>query len=100
MSWQQIPLPYRTEELEAKKLANQFDVLRYVTLFKYGGLYLDTDVIVMKPMDDLVNALGLQGPTELNGGVLAFEKHHPFIEACLKEVSERIKTEQEHDSVW
>lgn len=29
------------------------DVLRFLTLFKFGGIYSDTDVIVMKSFDDL-----------------------------------------------
>ncbi|CAG0915857.1 unnamed protein product [Notodromas monacha] len=71
------------------KTVHMSDILRYVTMFKYGGLYLDTDVVVMKPMDELVNAVGLEGTGVINNAVLAFEKHHLFMEACLKELSEK-----------
>lgn len=27
------------------------DILRYTTLYKFGGTYLDLDVIVLKPFD-------------------------------------------------
>ncbi|CAG0922853.1 unnamed protein product [Notodromas monacha] len=85
-----ILLPWLSKNLLDKspfKTAQASNALRYVTLFKYGGLYLDTDVIVMRPMEDLVNAVGLQGTNVLNNAVLAFEKHHPYMEACMNELS-------------
>ncbi|CAG0922852.1 unnamed protein product [Notodromas monacha] len=85
-----ILLPWLSKNLLDKspfKTPQATNALRYATLFKYGGLYLDTDVIVMRPMDDLVNDIGLQFNDELNGAVLAFEKHHPFMEACMNELS-------------
>ncbi|CAG0923338.1 unnamed protein product [Notodromas monacha] len=85
-----ILLPWLSKNLLDKspfKTAQSSNALRYATLFKYGGLYLDTDVIVMRPMDDLVNAVGLYATNGINNAVMAFEKHHPYIEACLKDVS-------------
>ncbi|CAG0915854.1 unnamed protein product [Notodromas monacha] len=84
-----ILLPWLSKNLFDKspfKTTQSSNVLRYVTLFKSGGLYLDTDVIVMRPMYDLMNAVGLQSTNVINNAVMAFEKHHPYIEACLKEV--------------
>ncbi|CAG0915855.1 unnamed protein product [Notodromas monacha] len=69
------------------KTAHSSDVLRYATLFKYGGFYLDTDVIVMRSMDDLVNAVGLFETKLINGAAMAFKKHHPYMEACMNELS-------------
>lgn len=34
------------------------DVLRYATLYKFGGLYLDLDVIVLKSMNNMSNYAG------------------------------------------
>ena len=46
---------------------------------RYGGVYLDSDVVVLKPLDSLNNSLGTESPVDeelsLNGAVMAFEKH-------------------------
>ncbi|CAG0919642.1 unnamed protein product [Notodromas monacha] len=68
------------------KTIHTSDVLRYATLFKYGGLYLDTDVIVIKSMTDLVNALGIESNDLINGAVMAFVKHHPVMKCCLMDI--------------
>ena len=35
------------------------EIIRLATLWKYGGVYLDTDVVVMK-LDNLHNAVGAE----------------------------------------
>ncbi|KAK4420989.1 hypothetical protein Salat_2049400 [Sesamum alatum] len=59
-----------------------------ILLTRYGGTYLDSDVIVLKPLSELNNTVGfedeLAGET-LNGAVMAFRKHSPFIMECLAE---------------
>ena len=47
-------IPYTAEAYEAKKYAFVSDYARYWILYKYGGLYFDTDVEVVKAMDDIV----------------------------------------------
>ena len=34
------------------------EIIRLATLWKYGGVYLDTDVVVMRELDNLHNAVG------------------------------------------
>lgn len=48
-------IPYIHEAYEAKKYAFVSDYARFEILYKYGGLYFDTDVEVIKPMDDIIN---------------------------------------------
>ncbi|XP_059287554.1 uncharacterized protein At4g19900 isoform X2 [Lycium ferocissimum] len=54
----------------------------------YGGIYLDSDIIVLNSLSSLNNTIAfeddLRGKT-LNGAVMAFRKHSPFIMECLKE---------------
>lgn len=45
---------YTKEAYEAKKYAFVSDYTRFWILYKYGGLYFDTDVEVIKPMDDII----------------------------------------------
>ena len=34
--------------------ACQADIVRYVAVLKYGGVYIDTDIECYKPIDDLI----------------------------------------------
>ena len=45
---------YVKEAYQAKKWAFVSDYARFWILYKYGGLYFDTDVEVIKPMDDII----------------------------------------------
>jgi hypothetical protein len=60
-----------------------------VALYKYGGLYMDMDVIVLKPLDSLSNTMGSEilanGEIRLNGAIMAFNKSSPFLRQCLEE---------------
>lgn len=48
-------IPYTAEAYQAKKYAFVSDYARFWILYKYGGLYFDTDVEVVKPMDNIIN---------------------------------------------
>ena len=67
------------------------EIIRLATLWKYGGVYLDTDVVVMRELDNLQNAVGTELADErgeakvLNGAVLAFRKGSTFIHECMVE---------------
>lgn len=47
-------IPYTQQAYEAKKYAFVSDYARFWILYKYGGLYFDTDVEIIKPIDDIV----------------------------------------------
>lgn len=47
-------IPYTREAYEAKKYAFVSDYARFWILYKYGGLYFDTDVEVVNNMDDII----------------------------------------------
>lgn len=48
-------IPYTQEAYQAKKYAFVSDYARFWILYRYGGIYFDTDVEVLKPMDDIVS---------------------------------------------
>lgn len=48
-------VPYTKEAYEAKKYAFVSDYVRLMALCSEGGVYLDTDVEVFKPFDDLLS---------------------------------------------
>lgn len=47
-------IPYTAEAYRAKKYAFVSDYARFYILYKYGGLYFDTDVEVIRNMDDII----------------------------------------------
>lgn len=51
-------IPYTREAYKSKKFAFVSDYARFYILYKYGGLYFDTDVEVLRNMDNLI----AQGP--------------------------------------
>lgn len=54
-------IPYTREAYEAKKYAFVSDYARIWILYHYGGLYFDTDVEVIKKMDDIVDRGSFMG---------------------------------------
>ena len=61
-------IPYTREAYEAKKYAFVSDYARFWILFHYGGLYFDTDVEIIKPMDDIIERgpfMGVEVPDKM-----------------------------------
>lgn len=54
-------IPYTAEAYVAKKYAFVSDYARFWILYHYGGLYFDTDVEVIKPMDDIIERGAFMG---------------------------------------
>ncbi|KAL1466289.1 hypothetical protein MTO96_042840, partial [Rhipicephalus appendiculatus] len=58
------------------------DFLRYAVIWKRGGVYLDTDVIVFKSLKGLRNSIVYEvNGTSVANGLLFFSKNHPVIKA-------------------
>nr|DAD28456.1 TPA_asm: hypothetical protein HUJ06_029924 [Nelumbo nucifera] len=72
---------------------NLSNLLRLAVLYKYGGIYLDTDFIVLKKLSGLRNSIGAQSMdetgnwTRLNNAVLIFDKNHPLLLKFIEEFS-------------
>ncbi|KAM4689880.1 LOW QUALITY PROTEIN: lactosylceramide 4-alpha-galactosyltransferase [Rhinophrynus dorsalis] len=60
------------------------DACRLAILWKFGGIYLDTDFIVLKNLKHITNALGTSRYS-LNGAFLSFNRSHKFIELCMQD---------------
>ena len=54
-------VPYTREAYEVGKYAFVSDYARFYILYHHGGLYFDTDVEVIRPMDDLVGRGAFMG---------------------------------------
>ena len=88
---------YVKQAYEHKKYAFVSDYIRIKALCEYGGIYLDTDVEVLKSFDSLMNHkgfLGFENRTTVGTAVMAceaqsdfakemveFYKSHPFVDS-------------------
>ena len=54
-------IPYTAEAYRVKKYAFVSDYARFWVLYNYGGIYFDTDVEVIKPMDDIIERGAFMG---------------------------------------
>lgn len=79
---------YVKEAYEAKKWAFITDVVRLHALFTEGGIYMDTDVEVLKPLDNLLQyeaVSGFESPSRIPTGLMACREGHPLFEELLHE---------------
>ncbi len=79
---------YVKEAYEAKKYAFVTDVVRLEVLVNEGGIYMDTDVEVLKPLDNLLELSafsGFESDTKIPTGIMAAEKGQKLFVELLKE---------------
>lgn len=77
---------YCVEAYKNKKWAFVSDYLRLLALYKYGGVYLDTDVIVCKPLDKFLKwdfFTGFEQPHYPVTATLGASKENPLIKEML-----------------
>lgn len=66
-------IDYTRQAYERKKYAFVSDYARFWLLYNYGGLYFDTDVEVIRPMDDIIEKgpfMGIEVPANEADGIL------------------------------
>lgn len=84
-------IPYTKDAYADGKYAFVSDYARFWILYHYGGVYFDTDVEVIKPMDDIIAKgpfMGLEIPGDdckiAPGLGLAVESGNPIYETILE----------------
>ncbi|XP_065095251.1 lactosylceramide 4-alpha-galactosyltransferase-like [Ochlerotatus camptorhynchus] len=81
-----------TGEIFRSKYMNSHlsDVMRYLTLYKYGGTYLDLDVVVLKSFDTMEpNYAGAESSRWVAAGVINFESDghgHELAAMCVRDL--------------
>jgi hypothetical protein len=79
-------VPYVREAWESRKYAFVTDYVRLFAIYHCGGIYMDTDVEVLKNMDDLLHLPGFSGfesGTEVPTGIIACEQHNDWAKEQL-----------------
>ena len=77
---------YVHEAYQSKKFAFVTDYVRLKVLYEYGGIYMDTDVEVVKPLDDLLcypAFSGFEGPDRIPTGTMGAEPKNKWIKLLL-----------------
>ena len=78
---------YSREAAKAGKWAFVADVVRFYTVYNYGGIYLDVDVEVVKSLDEFLSAgmfIGFESEKYINSGQgFGAERKHPLVKKML-----------------
>lgn len=83
---------YFQEALAAKKWAFASDYARLKVLVEYGGIYMDTDVEVLRPLDRFLSDRafsGFEAKDRIPTGIMASEACHPLFEKLLRDYDKR-----------
>lgn len=80
------------QAFENKKYAFAADYIRLYAVYTYGGIYLDTDVEVLKSFNDLIGRpyfIGTEGFEEIEAAVFGAEKNCTWLKVCLDYYQEK-----------
>lgn len=80
---------YTKQAASVAKWSFVTDYVRLFALYQYGGVYLDTDVEMIRRMDDLLcydAFVGFENHSFVNNGsCLGATKHHPYLKELMTE---------------
>lgn len=78
--------PYAKEALTLKKYAFASDIIRLIAIYSEGGIYLDSDIEVLKSFDSLLSDkafIGFESGFRVGPWLIAGEKGNPIIKEML-----------------
>jgi mannosyltransferase OCH1-like enzyme len=78
--------PFIKFAYENKKFAFVADYVRLKAVYDCGGIYLDTDMFLIKNFDDLLSHdffIGAQDSMLISAGIFGSTKEHKYIKECL-----------------
>lgn len=84
--------PYAREAYDNRKFAFVTDVVRLYALYHEGGIYMDTDVEVLKPLDEFLHLpafSGFEDEVHIPTGIMASEKKGKWVNWQLESYSGR-----------
>ena len=77
---------YVKEAYDNKKYAFVTDFVRLLVTYTYGGIYMDTDIELVKPLDEYLNheaVSGFENESQLQTGLMACRKEFPLFKELL-----------------
>jgi len=88
---------YRQDLLDKSEYAESHasDILRYLTLWKFGGIYLDLDIVVVKSLENLkLNFAAIESDVNVAAGIMGFENNgygKMLAESCVLDLAYNYK---------
>lgn len=79
-------VPWVKQAFKVKKYAFAADYIRLYALYKYGGIYLDSDVEVLKSFDDLLSLpyfIGCDSQNKIEAAIIGAYPNTKWIYDCL-----------------
>jgi len=72
--------------LGKKMYAFAADYIRFYALYNFGGIYLDSDVSIVKPFDELLHLpyfIGFEMTGEIEAAIIGAEPKYEWIKKCM-----------------
>lgn len=88
--------PVFSKILKAKKWAFASDIARLHVLYEHGGIYLDTDMEIIKSLNSLLNTelfIGLEDKRHIAAGIIGCVPNNKFIKDSLDAVTASLATD-------
>ncbi|XP_029473163.1 alpha-1,4-N-acetylglucosaminyltransferase-like [Rhinatrema bivittatum] len=60
------------------------DGFRLAMIWKNGGIYMDTDIISMRPIQE-VDFLAAEGSRDCSNGIFGFQRHYQYLWECMED---------------
>lgn len=70
------------------------DILRYVLLWKYGGIYLDLDVIALRSFESMVNFAGVESAEFVSSAIISFSHNHEVANLAVEDLRQTFKGDE------
>lgn len=70
------------------------DIMRFLTLWRFGGIYLDLDVVVTASLEDLTDFAGAEDWDDIAAGVIGFgatRLGRRVADACIRDLMENFR---------
>ena len=89
----------------AVNFGEKSDIARYEILYRYGGLYVDTDFEALKPFDilhyccDFYTGVGYDANLCIFNGLIGSVAGHPILRACVYEMNYPSHLNNDSDSI-
>lgn len=81
-----MEIPWCKETYKYQKYAFVADYVRFYALYKFGGVYLDTDMLLLKSLEPFLGHevfMGREDAETASMGIIGAEKGHCFMRECM-----------------
>jgi mannosyltransferase OCH1-like enzyme len=103
--WNEANMPnnqYMHDMLKNKQYAFASDYLRFYALYHEGGIYLDTDMEIIKSLDTfLYNEcfLGYESDKFISAGIIGGQKNHSFFHKMMIKIENNYEVNKKEETI-